>query len=283
MKNLENNLYLVSLNPTLPFYDDPCLNLHLPNYFKESFNYRDKIIIIKTALAINQVVNVFKKLTGFESHEIMVVKIKEYQGSLDLKSQSWLNRSSVDKFCEKQPSNVCDKVSEKLDMLIEKVDKKNYFNELENMIGLENVKSFIRRFSKFLKIQKERKEKEESTYDISLNMVFKGPPGTGKTSIARLLGGIYKDFGYLKGGHTVEVDRCGLVAEYVGQTAPKTLNVLKKALDGVLFIDEAYSLNSGAGNDFGREAVETIMKFMEDNKEELLLLRQDTISLCRIF
>ena len=110
------------------------------------------------------------------------------------------------------------------------------------------------------------------TENISLNMIFSGNPGTGKTSVARVLSKILKEIGVLKKGHMVEVTRTDLVGQYVGQTAPKTLEKIKEAYGGILFIDEAYSLNGGGENDFGREALATIIKEMEDNRDKLVII-----------
>ena len=107
---------------------------------------------------------------------------------------------------------------------------------------------------------------------MSLHMVFMGNPGPGKTTVARLISGLYASIGVLSKGQLIEVDRSGLVAGYVGQTALKTQEVIKSALGGVLFIDEAYSLSSGGENDFGREAIETILKAMEDHRDDLIVV-----------
>ena len=110
------------------------------------------------------------------------------------------------------------------------------------------------------------------TPDISYHCVFTGNPGTGKTTVARIIASIYKDLGILKKGHLVETDRSGLVAEYVGQTAIKTNKIVDSALDGALFIDEAYSLVQGAKEDFGQEAISTLLKRMEDDRNRLVVI-----------
>ncbi len=144
--------------------------------------------------------------------------------------------------------------------------------KLASLIGLESVKSEVRTLANFVVIQKERAERGLKTSDVSYHCVFTGNPGTGKTTVARILAGIYKDLGILKKGHLVETDRSGLVAEYVGQTAVKTNKIIDSALDGVLFIDEAYSLISDSGVDYGKEAVATLLKRMEDDRERLVVI-----------
>lgn len=145
--------------------------------------------------------------------------------------------------------------------------------ELDSYIGLEAIKDEVRDLINMVTVWKMRKEHDLPAPDLSLHMVFSGNPGTGKTMIARFMSRVYHSLGILSKGHLVEVDRSGLVAGYVGQTAIKTASVIERAKGGVLFIDEAYSLSSGkAENDFGGEAIETILKAMEDNRDDLIVI-----------
>lgn len=145
--------------------------------------------------------------------------------------------------------------------------------ELDALVGLERVKADVRQLINFLKVQQMREEKGMQPLPISRHLVFYGNPGTGKTTIARLLAQVYRTLKILSRGHLVETDRAGLVAGYVGQTALKVKAVVNNSLGGVLFIDEAYALNpEGRGNDFGQEAVETLLKMMEDHRHELIVI-----------
>jgi len=146
--------------------------------------------------------------------------------------------------------------------------------ELDSLVGLESVKEQVRALVAFLQVQGQRLERGLPEVATSQHLVFLGNPGTGKTTIARLLAHMYRSMGLLKKGHLVEVDRAGLVGEYVGMTALKTERVIRRALDGVLFIDEAYALARPAqrGVDFGQEAVETLLKRMEDHRHRLVVI-----------
>ncbi len=145
--------------------------------------------------------------------------------------------------------------------------------ELDQLVGLEGVKQEIRTLTNFLALQRRRKEAGLPEQDLSLHMIFMGNPGTGKTTVARIVGRIFKALDLLKKGHLVETDRSGLVAEYAGQTGPKTHRKIDEAMDGVLFIDEAYSLVADTAEDpYGQEAVQALIKRMEDSRDRLVLI-----------
>jgi SpoVK/Ycf46/Vps4 family AAA+-type ATPase len=153
-----------------------------------------------------------------------------------------------------------------------KGDVTSVVNEINDLVGLQSVKNEIQSLINLIKIQDARKKQGLKTNSLNYHLVFTGNPGTGKTTVARIVSKIYKELGILNKGHLVETDRSGLIAEYVGQTAVKVNKLVDSAIDGVLFIDEAYSITDTEGNDFGKEAISALLKRMEDDRDRLIVI-----------
>lgn len=146
------------------------------------------------------------------------------------------------------------------------------FEELQSLVGMKKVKRFVHEIFAWLEITKRREEVGLQSEKQVLHMIFTGNPGTGKTTVARILARLFQKMGVLEKGHLVEAERADLVGEYIGHTAHRTRELIKRALGGILFIDEAYTLARGGEKDFGKEAIDTLVKAMEDQKDQLILI-----------
>lgn len=166
---------------------------------------------------------------------------------------------------------------ERLKSLTQSTDQSNdslekVLAELDNLVGLGDVKNEVKTLVNYIRIQKEREKQGLKISPISYHCVFTGSPGTGKTTVARIVGRIYKHLGILKKGHLIEADRASLIGEFAGHTAPKVDRLIESALDGVLFIDEAYSLMIYSEDPYGREAIAALIKRIEDNRDRLVVI-----------
>lgn len=151
-------------------------------------------------------------------------------------------------------------------------DFEKYMEELNSLIGLEKVKKDVSTMINLVRIRKQREEKGLPVTDMSLHLVFTGNPGTGKTTVARLISKIYQTIGVLEKGHLIETDRSGMIGQYIGHTEKKTERVIESAVGGVLFIDEAYALAGKGEKDYGNDAIEVLLKQMEDRRDQFIVI-----------
>jgi AAA+ superfamily predicted ATPase len=279
--------YFFARTNGLEKFDYENLNIVLNHDFSKSIS--DVAAQIRNAIDTNQTIDdiflISNMLGDYDTDQRQKYLIMLYRyASLTAKADGrvseteaeWL--SKILNLSQKTPSNSNVVISNKeeqqakLPVKHTKQPAKPGTTQLKSLIGLESVKEEIETLTNFIKIQQTRESKGLKTSSVSYHCVFTGNPGTGKTTVARIVADIYKNLGILGKGHLVETDRSGLVAEYVGQTAAKTNKIIDTALDGVLFIDEAYSLISKNDNDYGKEAIATLLKRMEDNRDRLIVI-----------
>ncbi len=195
----------------------------------------------------------------------VVDEYSDVEGMMEKKSEE---KKTIEPAVEAEEENKTETIVERI--RDSRLDE--YLEELNSLVGLDEVKREIRSLINLIKVRKMREEFKLPQIEMSYHMVFTGSPGTGKTTVARIVGNIYKELGILSKGTVTETDRSGLVAGYVGQTALKVKEVVEKSLGGVLFIDEAYALVSSTSNDFGGEALDTLVKLMEDHRNDLVVI-----------
>lgn len=214
--------------------------------------------------------SVYSPNDGVDSIVPVVSKIYDELVDLSLKREDF--STLLLKYDKSAKAIINDEIVE-LDLVADShAEREAVQKELDAVVGLDSVKEYLRSLEDHIRVSSIRKQRGLKTAEVSKHMIFTGNPGTGKTTIARLVSRMMKACGILKQGHLVEVTRADLVAKYVGQTAPQTMDVIKSAIGGVLFIDEAYALYRGKDDSFGLEAIDTLVKAMEDHRDDLIVI-----------
>jgi len=285
-KNIENLKTLLKRNEYEALFEkrkiEKIKTFIKSNNYMELLKEKKKIESLKTYLESNENETLLKesskiiKVKNLLLHEKKEIeKIKTF-----IKSNNYMDllqeKKNIEKIIsdiENNKSEIQKKSKQESKEIIQKnkviSSKKTFYKKLDDLIGLIEVKGKVTELIDLTKIQAERQKIGLKNMTTNKNMIFQGPPGTCKTTVARIIGEIFHSLGLLSKKKFVEVDKCSLVAEYVGQTAVKTMEVIEKAKGGVLFIDEAYSL---LDCDYGKESITTILKFMEDNREDLVVI-----------
>lgn len=273
LNNIHDDLYDTKIRQTienmLPVYLDSGASIKAEGV--DDFN----IVLLLRTLDKNELIPKIRQIY-YDFSNAVALSDKD----LDGKERAWLDDLKGKIVSKSIPQQHIDNdVSDSADDSMEEKNTDNSIKAVENpigqlneLVGLKQVKSELKTLTQFIEVNQKRREAGLRVASISYHCVFAGNPGTGKTTVARILAGIYKQLGILEKGQLIETDRSGLVAEYVGQTAVKTNKIIDKAIGGVLFIDEAYTLAQGSEQDYGKEAIATLLKRMEDDRDRLVVI-----------